>query len=101
MIYIDDYTGRPEQFRDSEVRLTITDGIETVKVSLDPASGGGYDNEKYWLAGCVRSDGDGFEWRNVETFERTSPFPAKKLHCLQVFGLSGRQGGPAYKWGRG
>jgi uncharacterized protein YfaP (DUF2135 family) len=87
MIYIDNYSGQAAQFRDSEARLTITDGIETVKVSIDPA---GYNNEKYWLAGCLRSNGDGFEWRNVETFEQTSPYPAKKLHCMQVFGLSGR-----------
>merc|ERR1712113_54121 len=29
----------------------------------------------------------GFEWKNVETFERASPRWAKQLHCMQVFGL--------------
>ena len=87
MIYIENYlAGRTDEFRDSEARLTITDGVETLKVAVDPA---GYNDEQYWLAGCIRSDGGGggFEWRAVEEFEQRNPYQGKKLHCMQIFGL--------------
>jgi len=103
MIYVEDYSmedslgprNNPprtydptgQQFRDSQVRLTITDGVQTKKVDMKKA---GYNKEQYWLAGCVRSDGDGFEWKEIETFETNSP--EKDLRCMEVFGLTGTVG---------
>jgi len=101
MIYIDDYSRRPEQFKVSDARLTITDGVQTVKVKICPSS---FNNERYWLAGCIRSTEGGFEWKNVETFERASPRWAKQLHCMQVFGLGsglGAQGSGFSAYGSG
>ena len=89
MIYIDDYSNQPAQFRDSEARLTVTDGVQTVKVNIEEA---GYNNEKYWLAGCVRSDGDAFEWKSIETFEAGSPLEDQALRCMEVFQLTSDTG---------
>ena len=89
MIFIADYSNQPAQFRDSEARLTITDGVQTVKVNIEEAD---YNNEKYWLAGCVRSDGDAFEWKGIETFETGSPLEEQALRCMEVFELTSDTG---------
>merc|ERR1719187_629106 len=91
MIYVDDYSMHDnsdengDQFRDSQARLTITDGVETVKVDFEES---GYNKERYWLAGCVRSDGDGFEWKKIETFARSLDRQTL-LRCMEVFDLTG------------
>ena len=34
MIYVDDYSNRPDQFKTSDARITITNGVQTVRVKM-------------------------------------------------------------------
>merc|ERR1719495_383579 len=54
MIFIDDYSNIPDQFKDSAARITITDGVQTIRVNIVTKE---FAEEKFWLAGCLRSKG--------------------------------------------
>lgn len=84
MIYVDDYSQKPQQFINSTARLTITDGIQTIKVPMKTQD---YGRERYWLAGCLRLVGDTFEWKKVDTFLGNSPKDEAGDHCMGVFGI--------------
>merc|ERR1719402_2055106 len=44
-----------------------------------------FADEKFWLAGCLRSKGDGFEWRGIEQFAPTSPARDSEDICASMF----------------
>lgn len=84
MVYVDDFSRDAQQFIKSGTHVTIMDGIVAVKSQMDTRN---YEQERYWLAGCLRMVGDTFEWREVDVFLQNEPKDEAKNHCLGVFGI--------------
>jgi len=87
MIYVDDHSEQPKEFRSSSTRLTITDGKQTITEIMDPTN---YQTEQFWLAGCLRAHGDSFEYKKVGVFLEKSPnteIDQIKLQCFKEFKL--------------
>merc|ERR1712228_278789 len=59
-----------EEFRSSGVHLTITDGLVTSVIAMNPEN---YNGEEHWLAGCMRKISSGFEFEPVNSFLNSKP----------------------------
>jgi len=72
-----------EEFRSSGVHLTITDGLVTSVITMNPEN---YNGEEHWLAGCMRKTSSGFEFEPVNSFLNSKPSEEVPNLCLEKFG---------------
>jgi len=72
-----------EEFRSSEVHLTITDGQYTSVVNMDTTS---YTGQEHWVAGCIRMVGQSYEFVPVNVFLNSKPDEELPNLCLEKFG---------------
>ena len=69
LVYVKNSCGVPYSTIDAS-HITITDGVETTKSYLQVEY---YKHETYWVVGCVRYDGDSYEYREINDFQSEDP----------------------------
>jgi uncharacterized protein YfaP (DUF2135 family) len=85
MVYITDYSRRPEEFANSNVHLTITDGVDLTHIHMEK---GNFNSERYWFAGCMRIVGNTFDFVASNAFTTNPPKDQVPEHCINLFGLN-------------
>merc|ERR1719402_1198440 len=85
MVYVNDYSRRPEEFVSSHVHLTITDGIDNTKINMKTDN---FNNQRFWFAGCMRMVGDTFDFIPSDAFTTNAPKDQVPEHCVNLFGLN-------------
>ena len=69
LVYVKNSCGVPYSTVDAS-HITITDGVETTKSYLQVEY---YQHETYWVVGCLRYDGDSYEYREINDFQSEDP----------------------------
>ena len=83
MVFVQDYSAEPEQFKTSEAHISITDGRVSHSIDLQPIS---YKSEQYWLAGCIRFQAGSYEFMPLNVFFNSRPSDEVPDMCLENFG---------------
>ena len=96
MVFVQDYSEQPEQFRRSQAHISITDGVVSHSIDLQPVS---YKTEQYWLAGCIRFQSGSYEFMPLNVFFNSRPSDEVPDMCLENFGYQApTTKGPWYKF---
>merc|ERR1719219_1205335 len=69
LVYVDATTSDRTEFRDSEARITITDGYETTVVKMVVNQ---YANERYWVVGAIQFDGANYKFADFTDTDHTT-----------------------------
>merc|ERR1719290_261333 len=69
LVYVDATTSDRTEFRDSEARITITDGYETTVVKMVVNQ---YANERYWVVGAIRFSGAAYDFVDFTNTDHTT-----------------------------
>jgi len=84
MVFVDNfYDSKFEEFRNSEAHISMTDGIVSHSIDFQPTD---YNNEKFWLAGCIRFNDGSYEFMPLNVFFNTRPSEEVPDMCLENFG---------------
>jgi len=86
MILVNNYVAsKSAEFKHSEAHVTITNGIVSHNLDLNPAD---HDAENWWLAGCLRFNGDSYEFMALDVFFDSKPSEEVSDMCLENFGYN-------------
>jgi len=80
MVWVDDRSGLGTSLLNSEARLVITNDLgQTQEVTLRPGDEQG--EARYWLAGCLTTTSDSFDFLVLNQFTDGQPNLDQPLHC--------------------
>jgi len=82
MIYVDDLSGDGRSLLASSARLIITSPMKTQEIVLNTTKGPDNENKRYWLAGCLTTNGVGqYEFLQLNHFTDIQPSVEDPLVC--------------------
>merc|ERR1711970_330103 len=89
MVYVDDLSGEGQTLLASSARLIITTPEKTQEIVLNTTRTSDNENKRYWLAGCLVTDGAGeFDFLQLNQFLDVQPSSEDPLVCHSRIALS-------------
>ena len=87
MIFVDDLSGRGESLISSSAKLIIQANNQSVEIPLSPKGIEEHKNNRYWLAGCLLLESDGFVFLEVNEVRDGQPDVDTPHFCYNLVQL--------------
>ena len=83
MIFVENVSRVPKFSVESNVHVTITDGVKTSKSQIDLTNYGGED---FWIVGCYKLDNGKINFSPEASFLNSRPDVEVPDYCLRYYG---------------